>query len=133
MKKKYISLGFNLVNNMIAPIFKQFSLESMREVIENCKSFPRYSALVICANFQETAILFTNIPTKEFLGGNIKIDRNKRIINILYNNMSWISFQISSDNTIGRRVNALLYSENIKQSTLNSVYYPMQTPYISKK
>ena len=70
----------------ISPIFEKFSLESIKIVIENCKTFPRYSALVICINFQEAAILFTNVPTEYFLGGQVKIDREKRTINILYKN-----------------------------------------------
>lgn len=113
----------------INPIFTSFSVVSMKAVINYCKTFPRFKALVVCKNLQEMAIFFTDVPTKEFFGGKVRIDRINGKINISFDNGSCIDFLISSGNLIGRRVNAVLYSNNINQDTLYSAYNPMQVPY----
>ena len=113
----------------INPIFASFSVDLMKTVIDYCKTFSNFKALVVCKNLQEMAIFFTNVPTKEFLGGKVRNDRINNKINISFSNGSYIEFLTSSNYFIGCRVNAVLYSNNINQDTLYSVYKPMQVPY----
>ena len=73
---------------------------------------------------------FVVFPTEELLGVNVRINHQRREINLSCKNGSWIKFLVHTDYlACGYRVNTLLESPLVSKNTLDSVYAPMLIPY----
>lgn len=114
---------------IIEPIRAEYSIESLREAIANCKEYPNYRVLAVFPNYKEAAMSFVVFPTEELLGVSVHINHQKREINLSCKNGSWIKFIISCENSIGLRVHTLLESALVSKSTLDNTYAPMLIPY----
>lgn len=115
---------------IIEPIRAEYSIESLREAIANCKKYPNYRVLAVFPNYKEAAMSFVVFPTEELLGVSVRINHQRQEINLSCKNGSWIKFLVHTDYlTCGYRVNTLLESPLVSKNTLDSVYAPMLIPY----
>ena len=115
---------------IIEPIRAEYSIESLREAIANCKKYPNYRVLAVFPNYRKAAMSFVVFPTEELLGVSVRINHQRQEINMSCKNGSWIKFLVHGDYvTHGFRVNTLLESPLVSKSTLDNIYAPMLIPY----
>lgn len=115
---------------IIEPIRAEYSIESLREAIANCKKYSNYRVLAVFPNYKEVAMSFVVFPTEELLGVSVRINHQRQEINMSCKNGSWIKFLVHGDYvTHGFRVNTLLESPLVSKSTLDNIYAPMLIPY----
>lgn len=113
----------------INPICEQYSTDSIKQTMLNCKELPGYRALAVFSNWKEALLSFKSLPTEELLNVKVKQTYNQEIF-LTYKNKSWIKFIVNREGILGFRVNTLLVSNTISERIVNEIYRPMQKSYI---
>lgn len=121
-----------VLEQIIEPIEKEFSEETVKEIFKYCLNYPKFRAIFVFSSYEEMNE-YSFVLSDDYLKNVNKVSISKNAeIYFLFPNQSQIWFQLGKEYSCARRVNALLICKSVKPEIIKSIFNPMLIPYIEK-